>query len=561
MTPAAILKRIRDARPRFLRSERGNVAIFFTFALFPIIGLLGLAVDYGRAVSARSTMQAAVDATALMISKEAAGLTSEQISTKAQAYFDALFVKPGFGATLTTTYTRNTGNGATVKVDASGTMQTDFMRVAGYPTLKIATSSITTWGSARLRVALVLDTTGSMDDAGKLAAMKTATQNLLNQLKTTATVNGDVYVSIIPFSRSVNVGASNYNASWIDWDEWEGEPAYMSTWLANSSNRATWEQTGPGDNCPVSNSKTGFVCTKSPDNGAGTTSTIPSSGAYSGYICPSVDNGNKDSTKAGFYYNGCYNSVAASRTIASGSGASCGSTVNCSCSGSGSNRKCSQNYFQHNWIKNARSTWTGCVADRGGLSAPGTSAGNDQTATTPTSGNKTTLYPARNDIYCGSAASGMSYDWTTMNSTVSGLIANGGTNQPIGLVMGWHSLVGIGPFTSPPKDANYQYTDVIILLSDGLNTWNRWYGNGSSTNTSVDYRMYDSSGNGTCKNIKAAGVTMYTIQVNTGGDPTSSVLQNCASSSDKFVMLTSGSQIIATFDNIGKQLAQLRIKK
>ena len=73
--------------------------------------------------------------------------------------------------------------------------------------------------------------------------------------------------------------------------------------------------------------------------------------------------------------------------------------------------------------------------------------------------------------------------------------------------------------------------------------------------------MYDTSGNGTCKNIKAAGITMYTIQVNTGGDPTSSVLQNCASSSDKFVMLTSGSQIIATFDNIGKQLAQLRIKK
>ena len=39
-------------------------------------------------------MQSAVDATALMISKEASGLTAAQITTKAQAYFNALFTDP-----------------------------------------------------------------------------------------------------------------------------------------------------------------------------------------------------------------------------------------------------------------------------------------------------------------------------------------------------------------------------------------------------------------------------------------------------------------------------------
>ena len=29
-------------------------------------------------------------------------------------------------------------------------------------------------------------------------------------------------------------------------------------------------------------------------------------------------------------------------------------------------------------------------------------------------------------------------------------------------------------------DPNYQYQKVIILLSDGLNTQDRWYGNGST---------------------------------------------------------------------------------
>jgi hypothetical protein len=76
-----------------------------------------------------------------------------------------------------------------------------------------------------------------------------------------------------------------------------------------------------------------------------------------------------------------------------------------------------------------------------------------------------------------------------------------------------------------PKDPLYQYTDVIILLTDGLNTQNRW----NSTQTDIDDRQAI-----TCANIKAANVDLNTIQVNTGGDPTSTLLQNCASSTDKF---------------------------
>ena len=120
------------------------------------------------------------------------------------------------------------------------------------------------------------------------------------------------------------------------------------------------------------------------------------------------------------------------------------------------------------------------------------------------------------------------------------MTANGNTNQPIGLVWGWQTLVGGGPFTAPAMDSNYKYQQIIILLSDGLNTQDRWY----SSQSSIDHRMYDTDGSGTCANIKAAGVTIYTIQVNTGGDPTSTLLQNCASSSDKFFLLTSADQIV-----------------
>ncbi|MFZ3240056.1 MAG: hypothetical protein WA196_06530 [Pseudolabrys sp.] len=84
--------------------------------------------------------------------------------------------------------------------------------------------------------------------------------------------------------------------------------------------------------------------------------------------------------------------------------------------------------------------------------------------------------------------------------------------EPIGLQVGWLSLVGGGPFPVVPKVPLYQYTDVIILLTGGLNTQNRW------TSTQDDI----------CANIKLAIVELYTIQVNTGGDPTSTMLQTCA---------------------------------
>jgi hypothetical protein len=103
---------------------------------------------------------------------------------------------------------------------------------------------------------------------------------------------------------------------------------------------------------------------------------------------------------------------------------------------------------------------------------------------------------------------------------------------------------------------------VIILLSDGLNTQDRWYGNGSDTSTAVDQRMYYKSGStvsGTCANIKAQGIIIYSVQVNTGGDPTSTLLQNCATDSSKFFLLTSSSQIITTFQQIGTALSDLRL--
>ena len=76
---------------KLCNAKAGNVVITFALTIIPIVGFVGAAVDYSRANSAKAAMQAAVDGTALILSKEAQSLTTAQLNQKATAYFTALF--------------------------------------------------------------------------------------------------------------------------------------------------------------------------------------------------------------------------------------------------------------------------------------------------------------------------------------------------------------------------------------------------------------------------------------------------------------------------------------
>ena len=94
------------------------------------------------------------------------------------------------------------------------------------------------------------------------------------------------------------------------------------------------------------------------------------------------------------------------------------------------------------------------------------------------------LYPAEQYSACPQAVKALSYDWTAMNTLVDNMSPNGNTNQAIGLQLGWMSLVGGGPFpTSPAWIRTTSTQQVIILLTDGLNTQDRWYTDQSSIDT------------------------------------------------------------------------------
>src|SRR5215217_1808985 len=116
---------------QFGADNKGNIAVLFAVAAVPILSFVGAAIDYTRANSARSSMQAALDSTALMLAKDISDGTikASDINQKAQDYFKALYTnKEAKAVTVSAVYTASTPQGSTIVVNGSGNVPTESMK-------------------------------------------------------------------------------------------------------------------------------------------------------------------------------------------------------------------------------------------------------------------------------------------------------------------------------------------------------------------------------------------------------------------------------------------------
>jgi hypothetical protein len=104
------------------------------------------------------------------------------------------------------------------------------------------------------------------------------------------------------------------------------------------------------------------------------------------------------------------------------------------------------------------------------------------------------------------------------------------------------------PFTQASAPAP-DLDKVIVLLTDGDNTQNRW----TSSASSIDART-----TAACNNIKAANIKIYTVRVIDGN---ASLLQSCATNPNMYYDVQQASQLNGVFSSIAQTLANLRIAK
>jgi Flp pilus assembly protein TadG len=162
--------------------QRGQIVIITAVMLVALIGMVGLAIDSGRAYGVRAKLSAAVDAAALAAGRALAiGASDGERLANAQAtglrFYNANFPSGFLGATRNAPVVQATHDPSgfwNISVSGSAAMPVTFLSVLGI-TSDVAVASSGAAIRRDVDVMLVLDTSGSLaNPAGTLDSLKQA---------------------------------------------------------------------------------------------------------------------------------------------------------------------------------------------------------------------------------------------------------------------------------------------------------------------------------------------------------------------------------------------------
>jgi Flp pilus assembly protein TadG len=567
---------------RFFRDKRGGVAVIFALAFTPVAFLSLVMIDFSRASTARSNLQETLDASTLIAARSSA-ITANDIQTVGGNAFTSQ-VATNLGIKVNTdTFVSGADN--TIVGDATASVQTLVAGLFLGGSIPISAHSEVVRSMNKLEIAMVLDTTGSMAGS-KISNLKSAADDFIDTMQTASaqsSVPNAVKISIVPFSNTVKISApvsmSGYSVTgftspnlptWMD-GRAQGTPYNYDIFTTVSSAQkdridrfkmlkqmgSTW------DGC-VENRVAPYDVTDDPPTA--TASTVASGGTgnslaaadaasmFTPYFWP--DEPDMTSKGKSFYKNNSYGS--------------------------------SQNdYLVDGYASNLAKNTSFLVPQ--GDPAKYTKS--------PKSGTAPTGYALGPNSGCTmQQLLPLGTDFAAMKSTVSGLVAGGETNIPIGLAWGWHSIspnLPLGGGTNGPAAYNTtNLTKVVVLMTDGDNTedpandangslyhgygyvWQNKLGLGGTTGSVATIQanaIATSSATRTaalaarmtllCNNMKKKGVVIYTVGVGVSSD-SQKLLQACATTTSQYYSVSaSGSNMAAAFSAIAGSIQNLRISK
>ena len=203
MGVAQQLKRLRD-------DESGNALMLMAAGLFPLLGILGGALDVSRTYLAQSRIQQACDAGSLAARKELGGsvLTAGAIPTniedKAQRFF-AINFRAGMYGTENSSFTIQAGSDTRIDGKASVEVPTTLMRIFNFDKVDVEVTCSADLNLPNIDVVLVLDQSGSMNGA-RIADLKSAVLEFYDEIMDVAPDNARIRFGVVPYSGAVNVG-------------------------------------------------------------------------------------------------------------------------------------------------------------------------------------------------------------------------------------------------------------------------------------------------------------------------------------------------------------------
>ncbi|MBO6718199.1 MAG: hypothetical protein JJ913_09620 [Rhizobiaceae bacterium] len=646
----------------FLRDRRGNYAIAVVAALVPMMGGLALAVDYAELNRQRQVIHNALDAAGIATARHiVSGASEAAVLAYAQNFFEANLgpVDPA-STNLTVVLPSNQAGGGTLKLSATLNYKPHFFPVFQSLRGNSANPTIGTQAATEIRlkntleVALVLDNSGSMDFLGsgsgqkRIALLKTAAKQLVETLAQQAAlikqVEKPVQFGLVPFAASVNVGPGASGENWIDTagispihqENFDWSTLTEPDRYAEKTGGVWYKRgTGWGDDQDTILSRfslfkdmqkvesrewvaTGneWVCTRYRSNGSCRSGhwqetgywdeTISTYASWQGCVesRPYPYNVNDTPPDAGVSELGAIYGTPATLFVPMFAPDEPGDRWATESDGTPDNFSA-----VNNWWNDGTEDASGAVRQR----------------------NMTKYFDVRPYGATTSQGTGPNYSCTTnpitpltdvtteaglasIKSAIDAMAPSGATNVPEGVAWGWRVVSGGAPYTEGRPDGEKGNDKIVIVLTDGVNTY---YTPGSlgysdpagnkSTYSAYGYAGKGYNGTGTsrlmmgssglgaydysnsnytaalnqqmesvCANAKAAGVIVMTVSLDlstsdAGENAAIQALKNCASDSRfrkdpndpskpaKLYWNATGGSLSDTFKQIGDELSNLRI--
>jgi len=512
---------------RFRENQQGSFAVVFALLLVPLLGVVGVAIDYSRAFEMRTKLAEALDAGVLAV--------GAQPNIGQAAAFN--IVNDWIVAQLGDQYPEHwqldsvtVGNDGIVNASASGTVNTTMARIIGVRQMPITVTTQAIRSLGKVEVVLVLDNTGSMRGA-KLAKLKDAAKSLVDDLVNATKDPNDLKIALVPFSQTVNVGSQYQNASWMD----NQAASSIHDDIFTKANGAVYTGTNRFTLFSAMNVDWGG-CVESRPYPYDVTEAPPTAATpdtlYVPYFAPDEPDSRRKSRRKNGRFGAFYNDYLTDKEY------------------SRSDWKIPQGY-------------------------PDKYIGQ-----TPKSGTSPVGYKYGPNAGCEIAPlQRLTTNSSKVKSAINAMTAAGDTNIPFGLAWGRHVL---SPEKSPFGDGveydSDEWIKVIVLMTDGNNhnttTGNRndslysgvgyiWQnrlgvGAGSSIRnrtSAMDERLTE-----LCTDIKNTSIEIYTmrVEVNSGS---SAVLRGCASETDMFYEVQNAADLTNVFAKIGGSIQTLRLTK
>lgn len=538
------------------KSTGGNIAIIFGLVVMMLTVAMGGAIDVVQMMRIHSTLQSGADAAAISAARYA-GTDATDRKNRADGIYlaNVAEVTGALAGSLTS-------SGSTWTYTATYPAPTVFLKIIGIERVTLEAAASATSSSETLDVALVLDNSGSMADGSRIVELKKAVKLFLGSFPTGA----DVQVALVPFDSQVrvdNASLSNTTASapanpfaagtdcrtLVDPNDQAACTAAQSAKPTISCN--SFSTSAP--NYSVSQSR----CNASYNSGGFKAGT---SGAYDD--CVAWD----------LFHIFCLNSVRYSYTTTD-TGSSikltrtewgCTRYLLLVCADWGwtngvtlqskpytpapaatpqTTKTATDETANANLLLQPTDVWSGCLIDR--------TQPYDVQNDAPIAGLPATLYPKGNcTVGTLLAARGLSPMLTSLSTIVDGMQPSGATNLTIGVQWGMEALTASSPFVGS-STASKKF---MVLMTDGLNTQNRWWGDGTANSPNRD--KIDARTRLACDNAKRAGITVYTINLVQGN---ATLLSYCATDPTKYFAVSTASQLSDTFLQIATLIKRVRL--